>query len=138
MKELEEIPAYLPNGAALKDAVQKAKDWLQEVEALQVREPGCWGGTGTLLMSPEPLLTPCLLQGSAVTLAGSTQSGTLVTSAMEHLHSLPWFLLVFLICIPSSLQLTACSKICKTSISKNLKLKSYCIMELHFKVTVAQ
>ncbi|NXR07265.1 KDM5B demethylase, partial [Semnornis frantzii] len=35
-KELEEIPAYLPNGVALKDAVQKAKDWLQEVEALQV------------------------------------------------------------------------------------------------------
>ncbi|KFW85824.1 Lysine-specific demethylase 5B, partial [Manacus vitellinus] len=36
VKELEEIPAYLPNGAALKDAVQKAKDWIQEVEALQV------------------------------------------------------------------------------------------------------
>ncbi|KAJ7402600.1 Lysine-specific demethylase 5C [Pitangus sulphuratus] len=36
VKELEEIPAYLPNGAALKDAVQKAKDWMQEVEALQV------------------------------------------------------------------------------------------------------
>lgn len=38
VKELEEIPAYLPNGVALKDAVQKAKDWLQEVEALQVGE----------------------------------------------------------------------------------------------------
>ncbi|XP_075766031.1 lysine-specific demethylase 5B isoform X5 [Pelodiscus sinensis] len=36
VKEIEEIPAYLPNGIALKDAVQKAKDWLQEVEALQV------------------------------------------------------------------------------------------------------
>ncbi|KFQ80202.1 Lysine-specific demethylase 5B, partial [Phaethon lepturus] len=36
VKEMEEIPAYLPNGVALKDAVQKAKDWLQEVEALQV------------------------------------------------------------------------------------------------------
>uniref|UniRef100_A0A8C0BDW5 [histone H3]-trimethyl-L-lysine(4) demethylase n=1 Tax=Buteo japonicus TaxID=224669 RepID=A0A8C0BDW5_9AVES len=36
VKEIEEIPAYLPNGVALKDAVQKAKDWLQEVEALQV------------------------------------------------------------------------------------------------------
>ncbi|NWI95921.1 KDM5B demethylase, partial [Pitta sordida] len=36
LKELEEIPAYLPNGAALKDAVQRAQDWLQEVEALQV------------------------------------------------------------------------------------------------------
>ncbi|KFP65134.1 Lysine-specific demethylase 5B, partial [Cariama cristata] len=36
VKEIEEIPAYLPNGVALKDAVEKAKDWLQEVEALQV------------------------------------------------------------------------------------------------------
>lgn len=77
VKELEEIPAYLPNGAALKDAVQKAKDWLQEVEALQVCESGCWGGTVTLLMSPEPSHTPCILQGSSVTLIQSTQSGTL-------------------------------------------------------------
>lgn len=38
VKEIEEIPAYLPSGVALKDAVQKAKDWLQEVEALQVRK----------------------------------------------------------------------------------------------------
>ncbi|XP_065554210.1 lysine-specific demethylase 5B isoform X2 [Lathamus discolor] len=36
VKEIEEIPAYLPSGVALKDAVQKAQDWLQEVEALQV------------------------------------------------------------------------------------------------------
>ncbi|ELK15839.1 Lysine-specific demethylase 5B [Pteropus alecto] len=36
VKEVEEIPAYLPNGAALKDAVQKARDWLRDVEALQV------------------------------------------------------------------------------------------------------
>lgn len=36
MKEIQEIPAYLPNGVALKDAVKKAKDWLQEVEGLQV------------------------------------------------------------------------------------------------------
>ncbi|XP_019401853.1 PREDICTED: lysine-specific demethylase 5B isoform X1 [Crocodylus porosus] len=35
VKEIEEIPAYLPNGIVLKDVVQKAKDWLQEVEALQ-------------------------------------------------------------------------------------------------------
>uniref|UniRef100_A0A803U1R7 [histone H3]-trimethyl-L-lysine(4) demethylase n=1 Tax=Anolis carolinensis TaxID=28377 RepID=A0A803U1R7_ANOCA len=35
VKEIEEIPAYLPNGIALKDAVKKAKDWLQEVEGLQ-------------------------------------------------------------------------------------------------------
>lgn len=36
VKEIEEIPAYLPNGAALKDSVQRARDWLQDVEALQV------------------------------------------------------------------------------------------------------
>lgn len=36
VKEIEEIPAHLPNGAALKDSVQRARDWLQEVEALQV------------------------------------------------------------------------------------------------------
>ncbi|KAJ6661024.1 hypothetical protein lerEdw1_016825 [Lerista edwardsae] len=35
LKEIAEIPAYLPNGIALKDAVKKAKDWLQEVEGLQ-------------------------------------------------------------------------------------------------------
>ncbi|XP_025141062.1 lysine-specific demethylase 5B isoform X2 [Bubalus bubalis] len=35
VKEIEEIPAHLPNGAALKDSVQRARDWLQEVEALQ-------------------------------------------------------------------------------------------------------
>ncbi|XP_054568880.1 lysine-specific demethylase 5B isoform X1 [Eptesicus fuscus] len=35
VKEMEEIPAYLPSGAVLKDAVQKARDWLQDVEALQ-------------------------------------------------------------------------------------------------------
>jgi len=42
VKEMEEIPAYLPNGVALKDAVQRAKDWLQEVEALQVRKLRRW------------------------------------------------------------------------------------------------
>uniref|UniRef100_A0A670IEZ7 [histone H3]-trimethyl-L-lysine(4) demethylase n=1 Tax=Podarcis muralis TaxID=64176 RepID=A0A670IEZ7_PODMU len=36
VKEIEEIPAYLPNGIALKEAVKKARDWLQEVEGLQV------------------------------------------------------------------------------------------------------
>lgn len=45
MKEIEEIPAYLPSGAALRDSVQRARDWLQDVEALQVgvrkRMPGC-------------------------------------------------------------------------------------------------
>ncbi|XP_029429131.1 lysine-specific demethylase 5B isoform X3 [Rhinatrema bivittatum] len=35
VKEVENIPAYLPNGSALKEAVQKATDWLQEVDSLQ-------------------------------------------------------------------------------------------------------
>ncbi|XP_027831824.1 lysine-specific demethylase 5B isoform X2 [Ovis aries] len=35
VKEIEEIPAHLPNGAALKDSVQRAREWLQEAEALQ-------------------------------------------------------------------------------------------------------
>ncbi|XP_064450064.1 lysine-specific demethylase 5B isoform X3 [Mirounga angustirostris] len=40
VKEIEEIPAYLPNGAALKDSVQRARDWLQDVEALQMATLG--------------------------------------------------------------------------------------------------
>lgn len=35
VKEIEEIPAYLPNGAVLKDSVQRARDWLRDVDALQ-------------------------------------------------------------------------------------------------------
>lgn len=35
VKEMEEIPAYLPNGTVLKDSVQKARDWVQDVDALQ-------------------------------------------------------------------------------------------------------
>ncbi|XP_069489794.1 lysine-specific demethylase 5B isoform X1 [Ambystoma mexicanum] len=36
LKELENIPACLPNGVALKETLQKANEWHQEVEALQV------------------------------------------------------------------------------------------------------
>lgn len=35
VKEMEEIPAYLPNGTVLKDSVQRARDWVQDVDALQ-------------------------------------------------------------------------------------------------------
>lgn len=35
VSEIEDIPAYLPSGLALKDAMQRAQDWLQEVECLQ-------------------------------------------------------------------------------------------------------
>ena len=38
LQEVENIPAYLPNCMQLKDVVLKAKDWLQEVEALQVKK----------------------------------------------------------------------------------------------------
>lgn len=31
------IPAYLPNCLLLKDAVRKAREWLQEAEELQVK-----------------------------------------------------------------------------------------------------
>lgn len=55
VKEMEEIPAYLPSGAALKDAVQKAQDWLQEVEALQV----CQRSSGLLHGQREVLSHGC-------------------------------------------------------------------------------
>lgn len=60
VKEIEEIPAYLPSGAALKDAVQKAQDWLQEVEALQVRQRSCGllRGQRGLLSHPCCVLVP--------------------------------------------------------------------------------
>lgn len=41
VKEIEEIPAYLPSGAALKESVQRARDWLRDVEALRVRVGVC-------------------------------------------------------------------------------------------------
>lgn len=36
LQEVENIPAYLPNCLQLQDVVDKAKNWLQEAEALQV------------------------------------------------------------------------------------------------------
>lgn len=36
LQEVENIPAYLPNCLQLKDAVTKAKKWLNEAETLQV------------------------------------------------------------------------------------------------------
>lgn len=37
LQEVENIPAYLPNCLQLKDVVTKAKKWLHEAEALQVK-----------------------------------------------------------------------------------------------------
>lgn len=80
--------------------------------------------------------TPCVLWGSGVTLIRSIQSGTLGTLVWSSYTHYPDS---FLVCIPSPLQLTACNKISKTAMTKNLKLKkNYCLMELHLKVTFAQ
>ena len=37
--EAKNIPAYLPNVLALRDALQKAKEWTCKVEAIQVPMP---------------------------------------------------------------------------------------------------
>lgn len=39
--EAKNIPAYLPNVLALRDALQKAKEWTCKVEAIQVAVPFC-------------------------------------------------------------------------------------------------
>src|SRR4029434_3698065 len=36
VREVETIPAHLPNCLLLQDTLRKAKDWLQEAEAIQV------------------------------------------------------------------------------------------------------
>lgn len=53
LQEVENIPAYLPNCLQLKDVVTKARKWLNEAEALQVKYTskypslinGRWGQT---------------------------------------------------------------------------------------------
>lgn len=37
VNEAKNIPAYLPNVLALKEALQRARDWTAKVEAIQVR-----------------------------------------------------------------------------------------------------
>lgn len=36
VNEAKNIPAYLPNVLALKEALQRARDWTAKVEAIQV------------------------------------------------------------------------------------------------------
>lgn len=36
LQEIDSIPAYLPNCLQLQDVITRAKDWLNEAEALQV------------------------------------------------------------------------------------------------------
>lgn len=36
LQEIDNIPAYLPNCLQLQDVVTRAKEWLNEAEALQV------------------------------------------------------------------------------------------------------
>lgn len=38
LQEVENIPAYLPNCLQLQDVITKAKNWLNEAEALQVMD----------------------------------------------------------------------------------------------------
>lgn len=38
LQEVENIPAYLPNCLQLQDVITKAKNWLNEAEALQVTD----------------------------------------------------------------------------------------------------
>lgn len=45
LQEIENIPAYLPNCLQLQDVATRAKDWLNEAEALQVK---------TFLQGPTP------------------------------------------------------------------------------------
>lgn len=63
--EARNIPAYLPNILALREALQKAKEWTAKVEAIQVTIPGhFWIRTHCypepshqpLPVSPPPLL----------------------------------------------------------------------------------
>lgn len=42
LQEVENIPAYLPNCLQLQDVIDKAKNWLQEAEALQVTHIPTW------------------------------------------------------------------------------------------------
>lgn len=49
VNEAKNIPAYLPNVLALKEALQRARDWTAKVEAIQV---GVTAGTGIFCLHP--------------------------------------------------------------------------------------
>jgi len=50
VNEAKNIPAYLPNVLALKEALQRARDWTAKVEAIQV---GVTARTGPFCLHPS-------------------------------------------------------------------------------------
>lgn len=40
LKETEAVPTYLPNCLLLRDAINRATEWLKEAEAVQVKHTG--------------------------------------------------------------------------------------------------
>uniref|UniRef100_A0A7N6AEF9 [histone H3]-trimethyl-L-lysine(4) demethylase n=1 Tax=Anabas testudineus TaxID=64144 RepID=A0A7N6AEF9_ANATE len=56
LQEVENIPAYLPNCLQLKDVVVKAKKWLHEAEALQVKHTLLYRGRIPVLDSLSELV----------------------------------------------------------------------------------
>lgn len=37
LKEIEAVPTYMPNCRLLRDSINRATEWLKEVEAMQVK-----------------------------------------------------------------------------------------------------
>lgn len=56
--EARNIPAYLPNILALREALQKAKEWTAKVEAIQVIIPGHFGIRIHCYLEPSNQLLP--------------------------------------------------------------------------------
>lgn len=38
LKEIEAVPTYMPNCLLLRDSMSRAKEWLKEAEAVQVKD----------------------------------------------------------------------------------------------------
>lgn len=64
--EARNIPAYLPNILALREALQKAKEWTAKVEAIQVMQSRPLGPSdqdsplSAAVSSPLPISPPSL------------------------------------------------------------------------------
>lgn len=56
--EARNIPAYLPNILALREALQRAKEWTAKVEAIQVTIPGHFGLGLSWAVSSIPACVP--------------------------------------------------------------------------------
>lgn len=77
MLEARNIPAYLPNILALREALQKAKEWTAKVEAIQVRQLRPLGPSdqdsplSTAASSPLPLSLPLPVERQQLRLPGA-------------------------------------------------------------------